>query len=405
VEERVHLPGALRGREELIAEAQQPARRDEIREIHRAVAALEHVRHLPASSTEHLDDGAHVSLGDLDVDFFDGFEQFTGLALPVDDLRLGHLKLVSLAAHGLDEDGEVQLAAPGDEERVGGLGILHAQRDVVFELSVQPLADLAGGAPRPLAARERRGVHPERHPHRRRFHVDAGESDRVLRVRERLADQDLVQPGHASDLAGLHLFDLDALQALEDVQVCNLARVHVSVVLEARDRLALAQDAVEDAPHGHAPLVIVIGQIGDEHLQGRVRVHFGRRDMLKDRVEQRLVIGRQVGRESGLLGERVRIQDGELGLAVARAQFDEQVKRSVDRVRRSAFLRSTLLMTTMALCPISSALRRTKRVCGIGPSAASTSRSTPSTIFITRSTSPPKSAWPGVSTMLILTSW
>jgi hypothetical protein len=39
-----------------------------------------------------------------------------------------------------------------------------------------------------------------------------------------------------------------------------------------------------------------------------------------------------------------------------------------------------------------SALRRTKRVCGNGPSAASTSRTMPSTIVSARSTSPPKSA-------------
>ena len=63
--------------------------------------------------------------------------------------------------------------------------------------------------------------------------------------------------------------------------------------------------------------------------------------------------------------------------------------------------RSILLTTTMALRPSASALRVTKRVCGIGPSTASTSSSTPSTIDSTRSTSPPKSAWPGVSTMLM----
>ena len=37
----------------------------------------------------------------------------------------------------------------------------------------------------------------------------------------------------------------------------------------------------------------------------------------------------------------------------------------------------------------------------LAPSNASTTRITPSTIFRTRSTSPPKSAWPGVSMMLI----
>ena len=51
--------------------------------------------------------------------------------------------------------------------------------------------------------------------------------------------------------------------------------------------------------------------------------------------------------------------------------------------------------------PCWNALLVTKRVCGIGPSTASTSSSTPSTIDSTRSTSPPKSAWPGVSTMLM----
>ena len=66
--------------------------------------------------------------------------------------------------------------------------------------------------------------------------------------------------------------------------------------------------------------------------------------------------------------------------------------------------RSILLTTTMTRWPSSRALERTKRVWGMGPSAASTSRMTPLTIFRMRSTSPPKSAWPGVSTMLILVS-
>ena len=68
-----------------------------------------------------------------------------------------------------------------------------------------------------------------------------------------------------------------------------------------------------------------------------------------------------------------------------------------------ASIRSILLTTTMGLRPSSKALRSTKRVWGIGPSAASTRRRQPSTMPSTRSTSPPKSVWPGVSTMLILT--
>src|SRR3954454_15299949 len=65
--------------------------------------------------------------------------------------------------------------------------------------------------------------------------------------------------------------------------------------------------------------------------------------------------------------------------------------------------RSTLLTTRITGSRASSALRRTKRVWGSGPSDASTRSSTPSTMVSPRSTSPPKSACPGVSTMLSLT--
>ncbi len=62
--------------------------------------------------------------------------------------------------------------------------------------------------------------------------------------------------------------------------------------------------------------------------------------------------------------------------------------------------RSTLLMHRMTGILAAKALRRTNRVCGSGPSEASTSSTTPSTMDRPRSTSPPKSAWPGVSMML-----
>ena len=65
--------------------------------------------------------------------------------------------------------------------------------------------------------------------------------------------------------------------------------------------------------------------------------------------------------------------------------------------------RSVLFTTMMTFRFSSSAFFSTKRVWGMGPSKLSTSSSTPLTIFSTRSTSPEKSAWPGVSTMLIFT--
>src|SRR3989344_1712583 len=65
---------------------------------------------------------------------------------------------------------------------------------------------------------------------------------------------------------------------------------------------------------------------------------------------------------------------------------------------------SILLMTTIILWPIPRAFLSTKRVWGMGPSLASINSKQPSAMLSTRSTSPPKSAWPGVSMMLILIS-
>ena len=66
---------------------------------------------------------------------------------------------------------------------------------------------------------------------------------------------------------------------------------------------------------------------------------------------------------------------------------------------------STLFTATIGLRPIFSALPTTNLVCGIGPSEASTRTIAPSTMDKMRSTSPPKSAWPGVSTILIRVSF
>lgn len=65
--------------------------------------------------------------------------------------------------------------------------------------------------------------------------------------------------------------------------------------------------------------------------------------------------------------------------------------------------RSTLFTTTSTCLSAARAFCSTNRVWGMGPSTASTSSSTPSAMLSTLSTSPPKSAWPGVSMMLIFT--
>src|SRR3569833_922732 len=80
-----------------------------------------------------------------------------------------------------------------------------------------------------------------------------------------------------------------------------------------------------------------------------------------------------------------------------------KISSSTSRWRSSG--RSILLIATIGRSPCASALLSTNLVCGSGPSAASTRITSPSTMDRMRSTSPPKSAWPGVSTMLMRVSF
>ena len=92
----------------------------------------------------------------------------------------------------------------------------------------------------------------------------------------------------------------------------------------------------------------------------------------------------------------------EVELLVVGVQRQEQIENAIPAFRCGwASERSILLTTTIGFNPSFSALESTNLVCGMTPSAASTSSTTPSTIDRMRSTSPPKSAWPGVSTILM----
>ena len=87
------------------------------------------------------------------------------------------------------------------------------------------------------------------------------------------------------------------------------------------------------------------------------------------------------------------------------SRFAKRSKISFKTSRWRSSGRSILLMATMGRRPRFRAFETTNLVCGSGPSDASTRTITPSTMFKMRSTSPPKSAWPGVSTMLMRISF
>ena len=134
------------------------------------------------------------------------------------DLGTRRGQLEALAAHLLDQDGQLELAAAADLERLARFGRADLDRDVAEDLLLEPRLDLAARDVLALAPGERRGVDAERHAQRRRVDVETRQRARIGRVGERVADRHLGQPGDADDVAGAGLLDVDALDAVRGLE-------------------------------------------------------------------------------------------------------------------------------------------------------------------------------------------
>ena len=134
--------------------------------------------------------------------------------LAQEDLRARRGQLEALAAHLLDEDRQLELAAAADLERLARIGRADLDRDVAEDLLVEAGLDLAAGDVLALATGQRRGVDPERHPQGRGVDVEARQRPRVGRVGQRVADRHLGQAGDADDVARAGLLDVDPIDAV-----------------------------------------------------------------------------------------------------------------------------------------------------------------------------------------------
>ena len=148
------------------------------------------------------------------------------------DLRPRKGELEALAAHGLDEDAELQLAAAGDLEGVAVGGFGDADGDVALALLQQALADHPALHLVALLAGERPVVDAEHHGERRR--IDRlGEERRVDRgIAQRVGDGRLRDAGDGDDVARLGEVDAGALQAAEGQHLG-----HAAVSISAPSRL------------------------------------------------------------------------------------------------------------------------------------------------------------------------
>src|SRR5258706_1358461 len=216
VEERIHDGGALGVGEHLAAEADQAARGHVKLQANAAGAVGDHSQHLPLPAADFFDHDADKGFGAIDHEEFEGLAH-RAVDLFRQDFGLAHGDLVAFAAHHLDQDSELELAAAHYLESVRPAGFLDADGDVGEQLLIEAIAQVAGGDVGSLAAGEGRGVDGERHGDGGLIDLDVSQRLRGFRAGHGLTDGDALDAGDREDVARPADGFVDTLQAFERV--------------------------------------------------------------------------------------------------------------------------------------------------------------------------------------------
>ena len=330
VEHRGHDALALGIGQKFAAVAKQPARGDQEGQPHPLALGV-HLLQLALAGTHLFHHGAHAVRGHVDGQLLDRFALFAADLL-VQHAGRAHLELIALAAHRFDEDGQVHLAAAQHPEAVGGIGILHVQRNVLQQLPVQPVADLAGGDVFPLLAGKGRIVDRKGHFDGRLADLDKGDGDGGGGVAQGIADGNALDAGKGDDIADAGAFHRGLFQPVVLVQGGDLAvgpQVGVVVVADG-DRHILPDGAGGDLAYADAPDKGGIIHAGDQHGQRRVLIALRRPDMLQNGIEQGLeVLPELVGAEGSRALPGRAEHHGGVQLLVGSAEIQHQLQHLV----------------------------------------------------------------------------
>ena len=121
-----------------------------------------------------------------------------------------------------------------NDEAVRRRARYYPQCEVLFQLPVEALLDVARSDEFAVLAEEGRIVDREQHAHRRFVDGDRFERFGVLVIADRVADLEAFDAYQSADFAALHLVHLGFTQSLENHQVFDAGFDH-------RDAVALGQ--------------------------------------------------------------------------------------------------------------------------------------------------------------------
>ncbi len=153
------------------------------------------------------------------------------------------------------------------------------------------------------------------------------------RIRDGLADENIVEPGDAHNIAGARLLHFDALQAFKMENGGDGGGGLLPVAVNADGSVAHLDLPGVDLAKSNTPQVVGVVQICNQALESVTGMGARRRDVANDGVEKRLhrgIGGLEVGLGVAVL--RAREDDREIHLLIVRVERNEEVPHQIEHL-------------------------------------------------------------------------
>ena len=228
--------------------------------------------------------------------------------------------------------------------------------------------------------------------------------DGAFRVGDDVADVGILDADDGHNIASISCSDLGLAQVLEGVHLANLRAALGSVGLHDENLLLLVQRTGGQAAHADTAFVTGVVHGADLQSHRAVDVHVGGGNLVQNGVEQRHHVHVAViGLAASVAVHSRGVHHREVELLVAGAQFHHEVE---DLVHGTLGIGVGAVNLVHDHHNAQATLKRMgKHETGLGLRALVGVHDEQGAVAMlsTRSTSPPKSAWPGVSMTLIFT--
>ena len=176
----------------------------------------------------------------------------------------------------------MQLAASGDFESIGRIGLFNAHADVRLDLLEQAVSDISRSNELALAARERAVVDHEVHGYcglvyfYERHRLDA------VRGAGGLADIYIADAGDADNIARGGGIDLDTRESLKLIEARHPDILLSAVRFTEHYRLVLLDPAALNSADAYSADIIIVVKAREEYLKRGIDVAVGSFDMLEN---------------------------------------------------------------------------------------------------------------------------